>query len=291
MRRVQRPAFFDDHDALVSLSQNRLAGSYPALQDHVAEIADAYTQYVAVDGDLSSIAGCPLPPEIGTLLKGHYANPTVDLPYISRLRDEGRIRTCTMCGSLYGYTLDHVMPKGTHPCFAIFGLNLVPACQCNSLRTNLLFGAAPGERILHPYFDDILGERLISARFEELGPVPRVTVRVILDAAHPMHAGVQFHLANVVARTHVAAWIAVEWNKLLLKPGNLIRFLRNDPATRADLVAIIENERETVDEALGSRNSWHSILLSGLLEDDVVDWLFAAFHRPGRAPNGPLLPD
>lgn len=291
MNRVERPTFFDDHAALIALSQNHLLGSYPQLQDHVAEISDAYTQYVAVGGDVSAIAGVALPPAIGVLLKGHYANPPADLPYIGRLRDDGRIRTCTMCGSVYGYTLDHVMPKGTDPCFAIFGLNLVPACQCNTLRTNQLVGAAPGERVLHPYFDDILRERLLAARFDDVGPVPRVTMRVILDATHPAHAAVLFHKDNVVARTHVANWIALEWNKLVLKPGNIIRFLRDDPATRADLVAIIEDERGIVDETLGSKNSWQSMLLSGLLDGDVIDWLFASFHRPGRAPNGPLVPD
>lgn len=290
MNRVERPTFFDDDAALIALSQNQLLGSYPQLQGHVAEIRDAYTQYVAVGGDVSAIAGVTLPPAIGKLLKGHYANPPVDLPYIAKLRDDGRIRTCTMCGSLYGYTLDHVMPKGMNPCFAIFGLNLVPACQCNTLRTNQLIGAAPGERVLHPYFDDIMGERLLAARFEELGPVPRVTIQIILDALHPAHAAVLFHMNNVVARTHVTSWIALEWNKLLLKPGNVIRFLRNDPATRAELVAIIEDERGIVDETLGSKNSWHSILLGGLLDDDVVDWLLASFHRPGRVPNGPLVP-
>lgn len=289
MNRVDRPAFFNDHTALTALSLNEAAGSHPHLQPHVTAIQAGYDQYVAVNGDVSAVAKVPLPPEIEAYLKGHYAQPCADISYIDTLRDEGRIRTCPMCGSLYGNTLDHVMPKSAYPCFAIFGLNLVPACQCNSLRTRLLVGGAPGARVLHPYFDDVLGERLLAARFEDLGPVPRVTVRVILDPAHPQFQAVEFHHANVVARTHAADWVAGEWTKFVLKPGNIVRVLRTNPATRADLVAILEEERGIVDEALGSRNNWQSIFLGGLLDDDVVDWLFAAFHQPGRGPNGPLV--
>ena len=289
MNKLELPAFFDDHAALIALSQNERAGSHPHLQAHVAAIRAGYDQYVAANGNAAAILAVALPDEIATYLKGHYAQPTVDLPHIDALRDGASVKTCPMCGSRYGGTLDHVMPKAGYPCFAIFGLNLVPACQCNSKRTNQLVGAAPGARILHPYFDGILGERLLAARFEDLGPVPRVTIRVVLDPAHPAYPAAQFHLENVVARTRATDCVAGEWTKLVLKPGNAIRVLRDTPATRADLVALLEEERQIVDEALGSRNSWESIFISGLLDDDVVDWLFAAFHRPGRAPNGPLV--
>jgi len=39
----------------------------------------------------------------------------------------------------------------------------VPACKCNSKRSTLLIGPNPGERILHPYYDDVLGERLFRS--------------------------------------------------------------------------------------------------------------------------------
>jgi len=53
--------------------------------------------------------------------------------------------------------------KTDFPAFAIFGRNLVPACKCNSKRSTLLIGPNPGERILHPYYDDVLGERLFRS--------------------------------------------------------------------------------------------------------------------------------
>ena len=76
---------------------------------------------------------------------------------------------------------------------------------------------------------------------------------------------------------------------MVLKPGLLIRPLKKNPATRAGLVDLLEGERQDVDESTGSKNSWMSMMLSGLLADDVVDWLFAALTAPGRPPNGPLV--
>jgi len=195
-----------------------------------------------------------------------------------------------MCGSSRCGTLDHVMPKAGYPCFSIFGMNLVPACKCNLLRTNRLTNPAfPGARLLHPYYDDILSERLLTARFRDLGPVPKVGLRSVLDAAHPFRNAVDFHLTNVVRRSGAAEWIRGEWAKMVLKPGLLIRPLKKNPATRAGLVDLLEEERQDVDESTGSKNSWMSMMLSGLLADDVVDWLFVALTAPGRPPNGPLV--
>lgn len=71
---------------------------------------------------------------------------------------------CPMCGSLHSGTLDHIFPQSDYPEFAVFSRNLVPACKCNSKRQNDLLGDGQGERILHPYYDVCLGERLLSAR-------------------------------------------------------------------------------------------------------------------------------
>ena len=169
-------------------------------------------------------------------------------------------------------------------------MNLVPACKCNQLRTDSLTQPNfPGARLLHPYYDDILRERLLTARFRELGPVPRVGIRAVLDADHPFRNAVDFHLTNVVRRTRVTEWLAGEWCKLVIKPSLVIRSLKMNPATRSALINLLEEERQDIDESTGSKNSWGSMLLSGLLDNAVVDWLFDALSAPGRDPNGPLV--
>ena len=128
-------------------------------------------------------------------------------------------------------TLDHLLPKTDFPAFAIFGKNLVPACKCNSKRSTLLTGANPGERILHPYFDDILGQRLFVARFDEPGPVPRITLRPLLDAHDPNFTAVRFHITNIVERTSIIRYLKTSWIGMLRRPGLAAAELRQGPTT------------------------------------------------------------
>lgn len=289
MNRLSRPSFFNDHAAIVALSHDPALKSYPNLLPHVAAIRAGYNQYIAAKGDVTAITSVPLPIDVEKLLKAHYASPSADIAHIDQIRSQSGVKTCPMCGSMYSGTLDHVLPKTSFASFAIFGPNLVPACQCNTLRSTTLIGPNPGERILHPYFDDILRERLLAAQFEDLGRVPRVSVQLLLKPTHPSHAGAQFHLQNVVGRTQVADWVRNLWSKLVLKPGNVIRDLRQNPDSREQLVQILEQELETLDDLHESKNNWHSIFLAGLLRDDAVDWLYDRLSDPGRLANSELV--
>lgn len=288
MNRLDLPTFFDDHAGLQALSTNRQVGSYPELQAHVAAIREGYTQYVAASGNVSAINPVPLPAPIGAFLKGHYAKPPVCIRYINEIRERSGVNTCPMCGSMHCGTLDHVMPKGGHPAFAIFGVNLVPACKCNVLRSTALTGETASERVLHPYFDDVLAERLLAARFDDLGPVPRISLRIALVADHADFAAVAFHAKVVVGRTQVRDYLSKTWVKFVRRPSSVVPELRHDPATRADLVDILEHQLENFDDFHESKNNWNSMFVMGLLDDDVIDWIFARFSLPGRLPNSSL---
>jgi hypothetical protein len=289
VNRLERPNFFDDHVALAALANNRRVGSYPELLDHVAQIGAGYTQYVAVNGDATAVAPVLLPGPIATFLKGHYGSPPQDIGYIKEIRRRGGVSTCPMCGSMHSGTLDHVLDKDGYPAFAIFGLNLVPACKCNSLRGTALIGPNPGERILHPYFDDVLAERILAARFEDLGLIPRVSLRVLLDPADPRYAGVRFHVRNVVERTQITDYLRRQWTMLIKRPSRLTTDLRHDPSTLDALKEILARELERLDDVHDGKNNWNSIFMAGLLDDEVVDWLYDKFSRPDRVPNSPLV--
>lgn len=288
MNRLPRPDFFDDHAALEALSQNVRVGSHPHLLPHVAQLRAGYEQYFAVNGDATRIQPVQIPAQIEDYLRGHYKSPPNDLRHIQEIRRFSDVNTCPMCGSLHSGTLDHLLPKTDFPAFAIFGLNLVPACKCNVLRSTRLTGPNPGERVLHPYFDDILRERIIAARFTELGLVPQTSLRLLVDAADPHFASVDFHLANVVKRTGVIQYLRNCWIKLMRRPGQITTDLRNDPQSRGDLRDILQAELERCDQFYQSKNNWQSVFTAGLLDDDILDWLFDRFAQPGRAPNGPL---
>ena len=289
MNRLDPPDYFDDAAALDALAVNKRLNCYPHLAAHVPAIKAGYLQYVAASGNAHAVANVALPAPIQGYLRALYAKPPAAIDYIDRIREESDADCCPMCGSFHSGTLDHLLPKTDYPVFAIFGRNLVPACKCNSKRTNQLTGAAPNERILHPYFDDILGERLFVAHFEDLGLAPKITLRPLLDPADPDAAAVRFHMTNVVERTSVLRYLRTCWTNLLRRPSLVAAELRDAPASREALENILLAELDRQDDTYGSRNNWRSVFLAGLLDDPVLDWLFAAFQRPGWETDGPLI--
>ncbi|MBY5374609.1 hypothetical protein ELG72_27995 (plasmid) [Rhizobium leguminosarum] len=290
MNRLDPPDFFDDDAALDALSLNVLLKSYPHLQQHVPSIKAGYAQYIAANGNVSAINKVPLPKPIEDYLKNLYGSQPGDIAYIGEIREESDPDCCPMCGSFHSGTLDHLMPKAQYASFAIFSRNLVPACKCNTKRASIITGPNAGERVLHPYFDDILGERLIATRFEDLGLIPRVTLRILIDQNNPHYAAVTFHIDNIVRRTSILRYMSKSWNRMLRHPSVAAAELRHDPPSLAALQAILESELERQDITHGSKNNWQSVFISGLLENHVLDWLLAAFQRPGRSHNGSLLP-
>ena len=197
MNRLDPPDYFDDAAALDALALNQRLKCYPQLAAQAPAIKAGYVQYVAVNGDAHSVANVVLPDPIKAQLKALYASPSKELPHIDRIREESDANCCPMCGSFHSGTLDHLLPKTDYPVFAIFGRNLVPACKCNSKRTDQLTGA-PNERILHPYFDDVLRERLFVARFED--PPPSRTIGMVWRKTSSL-AGRLMQLSEAVRRS------------------------------------------------------------------------------------------
>lgn len=289
MNRLDPSEDFDDAGALDALGLNTRLKSYPNFAAEIPALKAGYIQYVAANGNAHVIQNVALPEAIQAQLRSLYASPSNELPHINRMRAESDANCCPMCGSFHSGTLDHLLPKTDFPAFAIFGRNLVPACKCNSKRSTLLTGPNPGERILHPYFDDILGQRLFVARFEDPGKVPRITVRLLLDPHDPSFTAVRFHMANIVERTSIMRYLKTSWMGLLRRPSLAAAELRNAPMTRQDLDDILTLELDRQDDTHGSKNNWRSVFIAGLLDDPVLDWLIAAFQRPNYQPDGPLL--
>jgi len=289
MNRVDPPDYFDDAAAIEALALNKRLKCYPNLAGQVPAIKAGYLQYVSESGNVHNIANIALPVQIQDQLKALYESPSRELPHIDRIREESDANCCPMCGSFHSGTLDHFLPKKEYPAFAIFGPNLVPACKCNSKRTNELTGPSLSERILHPYFDDILRERLFTAHFEDFGLAPSISLRPALDPAHAYAPAVRFHMENVVERTSILRHLRTSWTNLLRRPSVAAADLRNAPVSRQALIDILRAELDRQDDTFGSRNNWRSVFLSGLLEDSLLDWLFAAFQREGWEADGPLV--
>lgn len=91
---------------------------------------------------------------------------------------------CPLCGHRTVSTLDHHLPKAHYPALAVAPLNLVPACgDCNKAKLASL-PATASEETLHPYFDDITGDRWLHAEVVEEDPA---ALRFFVNA--PAHWG------------------------------------------------------------------------------------------------------
>ena len=288
MKRVDRPRH-DDFIALQLLSENDKLKSYPKLKRAVPVLTRGYNQYINAAGRAGVVKRVKVGGVRADLLRGHYKSLPVALAHIRRMREESSHLCCPMCGSLHSGTLDHVLPKEDYPAFSVFSLNLVPACNCNSKRGRISVGANAGERILHPYFDECLLERLLVAKFSDLAAVPRVEVVVAIDPTSDAFSAVSFHVGLIWEKTSIRSYLADRWSKMCRRPSLVVRSLESSPESLASLVQQLEREREFLDDEHGSKNNWMSVFVSGLLADDVVQWLYDRLTVPGRVPDSPLV--
>lgn len=288
MNKIPRPAF-DDRAALQNLANNQKVRSYPHILRAIATIQQGYQQYEGARGNAFAVAPVGIPPAVETYLKAHYKTPPKELKHITTLRNATEHLACPMCGSFHRGTLDHLLPQGGYAAFAVFSLNLVPACKCNSKRQETLIGPNANERILHPYFDDCLAERLFEAHFEDLGPVPRVGLRLCVDNTHPEYAAIAFHFRSIVERTAITGYLRDRWIDLCRKPSLVVRSLKRNAPTLGALREILEEELDMLDDQHRGKNNWNSTFVAGLLDRNVLLWLFQRMYTPGRLPNGPLV--
>jgi hypothetical protein len=288
MNKIPVPAY-DDALAIASLANNDKVKSHPHLQPLVPVIQGAYAQYVAAAGNAFNVTKVPLSAQIEDYLKNHYKSPNKDIAYITTMRGNSGHKTCPMCGSFLCGTLDHLLPKTSYAAFAVFSKNLVPACKCNEKRKETLIGKLPNQRVLHPYFDNCLSDRLLGAEFSALGPVPLVTLKVQVPATHADYSAICFHVRSIVEQTSIKNWLLTQWDKLCRKPSLVVRELKRDPPSLPALRDLLLEERACLDEYHESKNNWESIFITGLLDGPVTNWLYGKLLAPGRLPDGSLV--
>jgi 5-methylcytosine-specific restriction endonuclease McrA len=282
-------SIYDDAAALDSLVENRRAKYAEDLVNYAEQIKAAYLQYDSVGGNAYRISGVALSSKAGEALEYYYANPTKELAHIDKIRADHRHLPCAMCGSFHSETLDHIMPKSLDKAFSLYSKNLVPACKCNTDRGDVLFGVLPGERVLHPYFDDCLRDRLITARFTDLDTIPITHVELSVSPAHSQYRAISFHFRSIVLKTGIGDYAARRFNQLCRRPGLIIPSLKSeDPESEVALGQAISDERDRMDELHEAKNNWDSVFLSGLLTAPVISWLYQRMKVPGRRINGAL---
>jgi len=87
-----------------------------------------------------------------------------------KLLSLARSGKCPLCAQRDASTLDHHLPKAHYPVLVVTPLNLVPSCKdCNKAKLASLPTNA-SEETLHPYFDDIDGDRWLFASVQRTVP-------------------------------------------------------------------------------------------------------------------------
>jgi len=149
-------------------------------------------------------------------------------------------------------------------------------------------GQMAGQRILHPYFDNCLAQRLVRAQFREHGPVPKISLSILMNPLDPMFLAVEYHVSRIVERTPVKGFLHDRWVEFCRKPTNLVPMLLTPFTTQDQLFTILNDQCVRADEINQSLNNWESMFFAGLTEEQTLAWLFDQLRSPAYIPGAPL---
>jgi hypothetical protein len=267
----------DDLEQTTVLSENDglYQTSYPHLRNRLNDVLACYHSYCEHEGNALLINSLGLEDPLKSGLKSNYSSPPNSLSYIEEIRLSSP-RVCPMCGSLKPSTLDHILPKEDYAEYAIYSRNLVPACDCNIKRGRTLIDRDASERVLHPYFDSCLTQRLLSCEISPDPTFPMVEIRIKYLASSHLHAGnVRFHTENIVLRAGLLNWLTSQWSSAVDYPSAVIQTLPHSLIASAwDMQLALEDALARNDRSLGTPNNWQSIFVHGLLASpDALEWL------------------
>lgn len=257
----------DDFEILDGVASNHKLHktSFPYLRDRLDDIHASYLSYIESGGDPFYVLplGIRDPLKAG-LIKNYKSKPGC-LKYIDAIKGVSP-DVCPMCGSLSSPTIDHVLPKKTYPEFSFLSKNLVPACSCNIGKAENYRGAAPGQRVLNPHYDDVLSERLLSCLIEPDNRfLANIKIKIIYEDGNFLPA-IQFHVDKVVRVSGIERWLDSAWAKLMQRPLNVIKTLPHGWVGKDDYFEYLTDLLDRYDAEFETPNNWQSIFIHGLID-------------------------
>lgn len=282
MKKIDPPAV-DDIKELQLLADKEGLGSYPSLMNEYIKFRSQYNEYNKSGGNPWNIVPLPISDDLKKALKNHYGSPPKGrLQFIEEYRRGLSPTLCPMCGGFGNGTLDHYLPKDDYPEYSFFSKNLVPACNCNSLRGTTVKGAKSPARVIHPYYDDFLADRLYQSVFQGDFFTPSISIEII-DKNHPKFDILRFHLDEVIKNKATQGWFEKYWSDLSQRPHDkleLVLPLSAQDLNGADLKVSLERYRNHMDKDHDTPNNWLSIFYTGLMNDNNrLDQLAAVINR------------
>lgn len=217
---------------------------------------------------------------------GLYDSKVKYLRYKNAPRKPGYVGCCPYCGIKGSITVDHYLPrnKKDFPHFSVFSANLVPACgDCQghklsfyapamgrAVRNRHRVGAeallkpsyrfrTSERRILHPYFDRFLVERVLVAHIEmsPQGVPSLVAISPRLGLARSARRTVEFHLD----RLHVLERAKGEVEHLHLAILKGMKGVK----TQAEIIKNLETQLASTQSRGRSPNFFDALYLRALI--------------------------
>jgi hypothetical protein len=269
MKKIE-PPFVDDPEELRLLSLNTRLNDFALLDKNRNELLLQYAHYERYHGSPWEVDTIGLGDDLVKRVKSLYESPpSHQLQFIEKYRDILSPDVCPMCGGLGKGTLDHYLPKDDYPDFTIFSKNLVPACDCNSKRNTTVKGDNEPERVIHPYYDTFIRQRVYKAKLLGDFESPEISM-ILVDASHKERDVLKFHLEAVIINNKILNWLDKRWGEMFVKPHRLLRsYLPSGDVSKDDVKSAISEKLIDSDEEYDTPNNWWSFLYAGLLDCDV----------------------
>ncbi|MGF1728473.1 hypothetical protein [Photobacterium kasasachensis] len=278
MKKLPAPDY-EDIEKTRQASENKSMGSYPLLKNQLEDVIHAYQEYEIMSGNVLNIRAIQINEALSSALKVHYKSEPDCFSFIPELRASSR-RVCPMCGSLGTGTLDHLLPQAKFPEFSVFSKNLVPACDCNSKRKDVVCGVDEDTqeevRVLHPYFDNCLSERQIYFSIRPNPNYPLASFNIVyINQASNEYSSIKFHVEKVVIPSGIVNEMEDMWTSLVEYPLDKIHTLPEDKLIDIEgLNLALESVLRRHDRQKTTPNNWESIFVFSILKSECAkEWI------------------
>lgn len=285
-----KPPYVDNIKILDLLNSNNAFAANPYMSVQYDSIKNSISQYLNYSGSGYWVERSSMSNELKNKLIYHFENPRKELSYISDFRDLSP-DCCPLCGGFDPSSLDHLLPKSTHPDLTIYSLNLVPACSCNVKKSNILHGGDENKTFFHPYFDACLKERLLMSEITGGDLInPDIKIKGLpLTNVHPDK--IQFHIDNIINKTNVIKWTSNKWANALRNLRSVITSIPRYKGviSHLEMIDYLNDSIMLSDEDSNTPNNWRSMLLYGIKNSpETVPFLLERHNKIKRNLINPL---
>lgn len=234
--------------------------------------------YLINEGSPANVPEWPAIMGKATSFKTLYSHPADGSPQgvaLQTLRDHD-LDICPSCGSpAVTETLDHYLPKGKYPHFAITPANLTPMCDpCQRRKGEKTGNAATPRFFIHPYFDTFSIVQIVQLTINSPFTTPTFTL-----VPHP---GLPTLEAQLVTSHLQKLQIARRYIRFFRNEHR--RLLRNVTNLRAKKLDVVENIGAWQEgHADPTPNSWQHLFYDAVMRNKA----YLAYLVSGPSPTFP----